>query len=194
VGQLQVLDHGAILVGAPGHPQVHLYESYLTRLPGRKHPCIYKKGPRCRPQSASMNSNHSPLASERPDHCRTRGGSRGRRERGEILDAFCLATGYHRKYALAVLSGRRQVGASRPVVRARRYGLEFQQALPVAWEDCQASARSCRGSCARSPGWRRSYARPRRGCCESDRAPWAESVPPPGLPDLQANSRQDSIV
>jgi hypothetical protein len=30
----------------------------------------------------------------------------GRKEKGEILDAFCLATGYHRKYALTVLRGR----------------------------------------------------------------------------------------
>ena len=66
VGQLQVLDHGAVLVGAPGHPQVHLYESHLTRLPGRKHPCIYKKGPRCRLQSPPMNSTHSLFTSHMP--------------------------------------------------------------------------------------------------------------------------------
>ncbi len=29
-----------------------------------------------------------------------------RRERGAILDAFCLATGYHRNYAVAMLTGR----------------------------------------------------------------------------------------
>jgi transposase len=33
----------------------------------------------------------------------------GRAERGAILDAFCLATGYHRKYAIAMLRGRRRV-------------------------------------------------------------------------------------
>ncbi|MDA8329768.1 MAG: hypothetical protein M0027_00890 [Candidatus Dormibacteraeota bacterium] len=57
---------------------------------------------------------------------------RGRRERGAILDAFCLATGYHRQHAMAVLRGRRRVGVRRPVVRARRYGREFRQALLVA--------------------------------------------------------------
>ena len=44
VGQLQILDHGAVLVGAPGHPQAHLYEAYLTRLLIRKYPCIYTEG------------------------------------------------------------------------------------------------------------------------------------------------------
>ncbi len=57
----------------------------------------------------------------------------GRRERGAILIARCLATGYHRKYAMAVLRGRRRVGVRRRGARARRYGLAFQQALLVAW-------------------------------------------------------------
>lgn len=55
-----------------------------------------------------------------------------RRERGAILDAFCLATGYHRKYAMAGLRGRRRVGVRHRVARAHRYGVEFQQALLVA--------------------------------------------------------------
>lgn len=58
----------------------------------------------------------------------------GRVERGEILDAFCLATGYHRKYAIAMLRGRRRVVVAKRPPRARRYGLEFQKALLVAWE------------------------------------------------------------
>ena len=57
-----------------------------------------------------------------------------RQERGAILDAFCLATGYHRKYAVAVLRGRRRVAVRRRTARARRYGPEFQKALLVAWE------------------------------------------------------------
>jgi hypothetical protein len=58
-----------------------------------------------------------------------------RRERTAILDAFCLATGYHRKYAIAMLRGRRRVAVHRRTARARRrYGPEFQKALLVAWE------------------------------------------------------------
>lgn len=57
----------------------------------------------------------------------------GRRERGEILDGFCLATGYNRKYAMAMLRGRRRaLSIRRP--RPRRYGLKFRQALKVLWE------------------------------------------------------------
>jgi hypothetical protein len=56
-----------------------------------------------------------------------------RQERGAILDAFCLATGYH-KYAIAMLRGRRRVAVRRRTARARRYGPEFQRALVVAWE------------------------------------------------------------
>jgi hypothetical protein len=58
----------------------------------------------------------------------------GRAERGAILDAFCLATGYHRKYAVAMLRGRRRVVVAKRPPRTRRYGLEFQVALLVAWE------------------------------------------------------------
>jgi transposase InsO family protein len=59
----------------------------------------------------------------------------GRKERGRILDAFCLATGYSRKHALRVLRGthrRRRHGV--PRARRRRYSFEFQQALKVLWE------------------------------------------------------------
>jgi hypothetical protein len=47
-------------------------------------------------------------------------GKGSRQERGAILDAYCLATGYHRKYAIAVLRGRRQVAVRRRTVR--RFG------------------------------------------------------------------------
>ncbi len=58
-----------------------------------------------------------------------------RKERGRILDAFCLATGYSRKHGLRVLGGthrRRRLGVRR--VRRRRYSFEFQNALKVLWE------------------------------------------------------------
>jgi hypothetical protein len=58
----------------------------------------------------------------------------GRAERGVILDGFCLATGYHRKYAIAMLRGRRRVVVHQRASRARRYGMKFQRALLVAWE------------------------------------------------------------
>ena len=59
----------------------------------------------------------------------------GRLERGTMLDAFCLATGYHRRYAMAVLHGRhqRKPTMKRPP-RQRRYGVRFREALTVAWE------------------------------------------------------------
>ena len=63
---------------------------------------------------------------------RYRSGSR--RDRTAMLDAFCLATGYHRKYAIAVLRGRRRVAVRRRVARTRHYGPDFQRALLVAWE------------------------------------------------------------
>lgn len=59
----------------------------------------------------------------------------GRKERGRILDVFCLATDYSRKHGLRVLRGthrRRRLGMRRP--RRRRYSFEFQQALKVLWE------------------------------------------------------------
>ena len=34
----------------------------------------------------------------------------GRKERGQILDAFCLATGYHRRYAMPLLRGAASCG------------------------------------------------------------------------------------
>lgn len=59
----------------------------------------------------------------------------GRAERGAILDAFCLATGYHRRYAMGVLHGRRaRVPVRRGGTRRRRYGPPFRDALKVAWE------------------------------------------------------------
>jgi hypothetical protein len=55
-------------------------------------------------------------------------------ERGALLNAFCLARGYERKHAIKVLGGRRRKSPVSLVRRRRRYGLEFQRALQVAWE------------------------------------------------------------
>ena len=57
-----------------------------------------------------------------------------RAERSQILDAFCLATGYHRKYAIAVLRGRDRVPVRRRRRRQRRYVVAFDDALRVCWE------------------------------------------------------------
>lgn len=58
-----------------------------------------------------------------------------RRERGAVLDAYCLATGYGRKYAITVLRGRRRMGGTGPHrPRHRRYGVAFRNALRVLWE------------------------------------------------------------
>lgn len=58
-----------------------------------------------------------------------------RRERGRMLDAFCLSTGYDRKHAIKVLRGRRRRPRVIPApARQRRYGLEFRQALATLWE------------------------------------------------------------
>lgn len=58
----------------------------------------------------------------------------GRGERGQLLDAFCLATGYNRKYATSMLRGRRRKPRMLRRVRRRRYDKAFQSALAVLWE------------------------------------------------------------
>ena len=47
----------------------------------------------------------------------------GKAERSRILDAFCLAIGYHRKYAMAVLRRRKRLSV------CQEYGLEFRKGL-----------------------------------------------------------------
>jgi transposase InsO family protein len=55
--------------------------------------------------------------------------------KAQILDAFCLATGYGRKHAIKVLRGRRrQLRSKARQLRRRTYGLAFRQALKVLWE------------------------------------------------------------
>src|SRR5438552_93712 len=58
-----------------------------------------------------------------------------RASKGRILDEFCRATGYHRKYALRLLNGA-PPGAARPRRRRRpaTYSGAMIQALRVIWE------------------------------------------------------------
>jgi hypothetical protein len=66
---------------------------------------------------------------------RERYAAAGKGERGELLDAFCLATGYHRKYAMTMLRGlRRRLKAVLRKPRRRRYGQEFRLGLGLLWE------------------------------------------------------------
>ena len=58
----------------------------------------------------------------------------GRVEKGQLLDSFCLASGYGRHYAVKVLRGRRRLPARKRVPRQRRYGQAFRSALKVCWE------------------------------------------------------------
>jgi len=58
----------------------------------------------------------------------------GRRERGQLLDAFCLATAYSRKYAISVLRGRRRKPRLLRRARRKHYDKAFQAALGVLWE------------------------------------------------------------
>ncbi|MDA8330306.1 MAG: hypothetical protein M0027_03695 [Candidatus Dormibacteraeota bacterium] len=55
-------------------------------------------------------------------------------EKGQLLDSFCLASGYGREYAVKVLRGRRRLPAWKRVPRQRLYGPAFRSALKVCWE------------------------------------------------------------
>src|SRR5258708_27787810 len=55
----------------------------------------------------------------------------GRGERGQLLDAFCLATGYNRKYAIAMLRGRRRKPRVLRRGRRPRHGQPIQSGLAV---------------------------------------------------------------
>lgn len=66
---------------------------------------------------------------------RERYAAANRAERSEILNGFCLATGYDRKHAIKVLRGRRRKPVSAAArLRRRRYCLAFRNALRVLWE------------------------------------------------------------
>lgn len=72
---------------------------------------------------------------ELAEELRGRYAAAGRAARTEILNGFCLATGYDRKYAIKVLRGRRRRPLSQAGrLRRRRYGLPFRNALRVLWE------------------------------------------------------------
>jgi hypothetical protein len=57
-----------------------------------------------------------------------------KKERGEILDAFCLATKYHRKYAIILLRGHRRRKRGGHRISTRTYGEAFARALTLLWE------------------------------------------------------------
>ena len=58
----------------------------------------------------------------------------GRVERGQLLDSFCLATGYERKAAIKVLRGRPRLPRRDRVPRAKSYAAGFRSALKDCWE------------------------------------------------------------
>jgi hypothetical protein len=63
---------------------------------------------------------------------RGRYGRADRAERGRLLDEFTAVTGYHRKYAIALL-GREPVPRSRPGGRVSRFDSEVVDALVALW-------------------------------------------------------------
>lgn len=56
------------------------------------------------------------------------------REKSLILDGFCAATGYHRKYAISLLSLSPEPKPKRRCVRRSRYGPEVLRMLTRIWE------------------------------------------------------------
>jgi hypothetical protein len=58
----------------------------------------------------------------------------GRREKALILTTFCTSTGYHRKYAIHLLSHPAEPRAKRRQVRRARYGPEVLRVLSKIWE------------------------------------------------------------
>jgi hypothetical protein len=66
-----------------------------------------------------------------------------RAEKGQILDALCATTGWHRKHAVRALRQHEPVGphgVEAPRERRRRYGATIKDALTALWE---ASDRVC---------------------------------------------------
>jgi len=58
----------------------------------------------------------------------------GHREKSLILDGFCAATGYHRKYAISLLSLSPEPRPKRRRVRRSRYGSEVGRLLIRIWK------------------------------------------------------------
>ena len=69
----------------------------------------------------------------------------GRKEKTKILDEYCAATGYNRKYAIWKLGNYQLHERDRlqKVIRTRKYGWDVQQALIKIWRicDCICSTR-----------------------------------------------------
>jgi len=58
----------------------------------------------------------------------------GRREKTLILNSFCAATGYHRKYAVQLLGQPPEPTRHKRRARRRRYGGEILRVLLKIWE------------------------------------------------------------
>jgi hypothetical protein len=80
-----------------------------------------------------MMSAHAKWEYRRAIHARYRAAARG--DKGRILDEFCETTGYHRKYAVRLLTGP-PPGAARRRRRRRpvTYSAAMIQALTAIWE------------------------------------------------------------
>ena len=55
-------------------------------------------------------------------------------EKGRLLDEFTTVTGYHRKSAIRLLSGRSRIEGGKSIGRPRRYDEEVVEALKQVWE------------------------------------------------------------
>ncbi len=63
--------------------------------------------------------------------------SANRMEKGRILDALCVTTGWHRKHAVRALRQHKTVGSGGVEAlreRRRRYGTTIKDALTALWE------------------------------------------------------------
>jgi|TARA_Y100000310_G_C20570920_1_gene757972 hypothetical protein len=71
---------------------------------------------------------------EYSDAMRERYRSGSRVEKGRLLSEFTAVTGYHRKSAIRLLSGRSRVEGGKRIGRPRRYDAEVVEALKQVWE------------------------------------------------------------
>ena len=72
--------------------------------------------------------------SEYAEAMRERYRAGGRAEKGHLLDEFTAVTGYHRKSAVRLLSGRSRGRRAKKMGRPRRYDDEVVVALKQVWE------------------------------------------------------------
>ncbi len=68
------------------------------------------------------------------EHLRARYLGAGPVKKGQMLDSFCLASGYGRKYAVKVLRGRRRLPVGKPSSRAGRCSPGFRSGLKMCSE------------------------------------------------------------